>query len=67
MQIETTVNIGVDMISDDELMDEVRHRGLLPTPPQAEDAWVEIMRGRKGEALILIERMLGSQWIGRLT
>lgn len=32
-----------------------------------DDAWNEILRGRKGEALYLIESALGSRWIGRLS
>lgn len=36
-------------------------------PDLVDDAWNEILRGRKGEALHLIESALGSRWIGRLS
>lgn len=36
-------------------------------PDYVDDAWSEIIRGRKGEALHCIERALGNQWIGRLS
>lgn len=32
-----------------------------------DDAWTELLRGRKGEALHCIERALGNQWLGRLS
>lgn len=36
-------------------------------PDYVDDAWNEIIRGRKSEALHCIERALGNQWIGRLS
>lgn len=36
-------------------------------PDYVDDAWNEILRGRKGEALHCIERALGGQWLGRLS
>jgi hypothetical protein len=36
-------------------------------PDYIDDAWNEIIRGRKGEALYCIERALGNQWVGRLS
>lgn len=36
-------------------------------PDHVDDAWNELIRGRKGEALHHIERALGNQWIGRLS
>ncbi len=32
-----------------------------------DDAWNEVLRGRKAEALVLLERALGTVWIGKLT
>ena len=36
-------------------------------PDDVAEAWNELIRGRKGEALHHIERALGNQWIGRLS
>lgn len=36
-------------------------------PDHVDEAWNELIRGRKGEALHHIERALGNQWIGRLS
>lgn len=36
-------------------------------PDYVDDAWNEIIRGRKGVALHCIERALGNQWLGRLS
>lgn len=36
-------------------------------PDHVDEAWNEIIRGRKGEALYHIERALGSQWLGMLS
>ncbi|MCO5092017.1 hypothetical protein [Bosea sp. (in: a-proteobacteria)] len=69
--------IDDDMISEAEAL-SIKERGGVNIAPDkkvvvaadaelVDDAWNEILRGRKGEALHLIEAALGSRWLGRLS
>lgn len=57
----------IDMCSDQEIIAAAKLLGMVPGVPSViADAWGALMRGDKREALVLIERYLGRDWIGRL-
>jgi hypothetical protein len=69
--------IDDDMISESEALSIKERGGVNITPDKkvvvaadadlVDDAWNEVVRGRKSEAVYLIERALGSRWLGRLS
>lgn len=67
-RVDITVEVDLGDIDDVDLIAEIKRRNMPPPYDEAEieTARDEIMRGRRDEALIHIERALGGDFVGRL-